>query len=346
MVIGTTGYMSPEQSQGLPVDARTDVWSLGIVIYEMATGRLPSAVAQADRGIVADADTPALEELADVPSALARIVSRALSRERADRYATARDVAAICARSAARRSIRQMAPRSGRPADAVAREPYTVAVRRRRIRSRRRDGLSRGRRAAAGRARHLLDRCHAARTRRRIRDGEYLADGIAASLRSRLAQFSSIRQAAASESARYERLGVSPAQAGREMRVAAVLTGALDRRADTVIVRLELVRSADGAGLWNGSSSETDRRRPDPADRDRPRAGGCARYFAAAPGDRQRRDPGSCRLSAVRQGRYHVLRRTPDDLRKGLEYLREAVALDPATDARTQSWRTPTSCWP
>ena len=40
------------------------------------------------------------------------------------------------------------------------------------------------------------------------------------------------------------------------MRVAAVLTGALDRRADTVIVRLELVRSADGAGLWNGSSSE------------------------------------------------------------------------------------------
>ena len=83
-----------------------------------------------------------------------------------------------------------------------------------------------------------------------IRDAEYLADGIAASLRSRLAQFSSIRQAAPSEAARYERLGVSPAEAGREMRVAAVLTGTLERRADTAIVRLELLRSADGAGLW------------------------------------------------------------------------------------------------
>ena len=50
------------------------------------------------------------------------------------------------------------------------------------------------------------------------------------------------------------------------MRVAAVLTGALDRRADTVIVRLELVRSADGAGLWKRQFVQTDRRRPDPAD--------------------------------------------------------------------------------
>ncbi len=162
-----------------------------------------------------------------------------------------------------------------------------------------------------------------------IRDGEYLADGIAASLRSRLAQFSSIRQAAASEAARYERLGVSPAQAGREMRVAAVLTGTLEHRAETVIVRLELVRSADGAGLWK-------RQFVRPIDDLLTLQTEIARELVEELGISSRRllvggndtrDPAAYQLYT--KGRYHVQRRTPGDLRKGLEYLREAVAIDP-----------------
>jgi tetratricopeptide (TPR) repeat protein len=160
-----------------------------------------------------------------------------------------------------------------------------------------------------------------------IRDAEYLADGIAASLRSRLAQFSSIRQAAPSEAARYERLGLSPAAAGREMRVAAVLTGTLDRRADTAIVRLELLRSADGAGLWKRQfvrpiddlltlQTEIARELVEALD-----------LSAQPPGGDDTRDPAAYQLYV--KGRYHVLRRTPGDLRKGLDYLREAVALDP-----------------
>jgi TolB-like protein/Flp pilus assembly protein TadD len=161
-----------------------------------------------------------------------------------------------------------------------------------------------------------------------IRDAEYLADGIAASLRSRLAQFAAIRQAAPSEAARYERLGVSPAEAGREMGVAAVLTGTLERRAETVIVRLELLRSADGAGLWSRQfvrpiddlltlQTEIARELVEALDLSSPlRAGGD-----------HTRDPAAYQLYV--KGRYHVLKRTPDDLRRGLEYLREAVALDP-----------------
>ena len=81
VVIGTTGYMSPEQRRGISVDARTDVWSLGIVILEMATGSQPAVASAID-----------LVELRQSPD-LARIVSRAVSADREQRYSTARELA-------------------------------------------------------------------------------------------------------------------------------------------------------------------------------------------------------------------------------------------------------------
>jgi serine/threonine protein kinase/Flp pilus assembly protein TadD len=98
VVIGTTGYMSPEQRRGLTVDARTDVWSLGIVIFEMATGCKPAA---------AGVDS---NEFSRLSPNLARIVSRALSAEREQRYSTARELAAEL--RALRRTL-EVVPTSG-----------------------------------------------------------------------------------------------------------------------------------------------------------------------------------------------------------------------------------------
>jgi serine/threonine-protein kinase len=334
VVIGTTGYMSPEQRQGLGVDARTDVWSLGIVICEMATGHPPAAAAHGNQeGTVRPVGKPAFDELAHLPQELVRIVNRALSTEPAGRYATARelvsDLRVLCrvlegpsgkgavaswhdgrSRTGAVRALARL----GAPAlILVAATAFLVAV------------AGRSRETPAITSIGVMPFENAGE----IRDGAYLADGIAASLRSRLAQFSSIRQAAASEAARYERLGVSPAEAGREMRVAAVLTGTLERRADTVIVRLELLRSGDGARLWT-------RQFVTPIDDLPTLQTQIARELVEALGVSSRpllvggddtRDPVAYQLYA--KGRYHVLRRTPGDLRKGLEYLSEAVALDP-----------------
>ena len=332
-VVGTTGYMSPEQRQGLVVDVRTDVWSLGVVLREMATGRLPATPYEDAEGTLEIPPSPAFDELAPLQPALARIVNRALSPARDDRYPTAGDMARDL--RALRRTLDDATPdRAG----------FTKG----------------GRRGRAGRVSRLslvgaallvlaAVSAYLLATAGRvadtptitsigvmpfeiageIRDGEYLADGITASLRGRLARLSSIRLAAASEAARYKGLGVAPSEAGREMRVAAVLTGTLERRADSVIVRLELLRSADGAGLWR-------RQFVRPIDDVLTLQTEIARELADAlgvsprpvlPGREETRDPAA--YQAYAKGRYHVQRRTPDDLRKGFLYLREAVSLDP-----------------
>lgn len=88
-MLGTPGYMSPEQWETLPVDARTDVFSFGILLYELVTGRRPF-----DRPIAVLRDTPALASslVDDVPPALDRVIERCLEKDPTRRYADAGEV--------------------------------------------------------------------------------------------------------------------------------------------------------------------------------------------------------------------------------------------------------------
>jgi non-specific serine/threonine protein kinase len=93
-IMGTAAYMSPEQARGLPVDARTDIWSLGVVLYEMLSGRKPFTGATPTDIIVAvvNKEPPPINSYApDVPAELAWIVSKALQKEADGRYQTAKE---------------------------------------------------------------------------------------------------------------------------------------------------------------------------------------------------------------------------------------------------------------
>ena len=100
IVMGTVGYMSPEQARGLPVDERTDIWSLGIVLYEMLGHRLPFKGATRMDTMVAilERDPPPLREVAPdfyaASQPLQRIVERTLRKERSERYQTAAELLA------------------------------------------------------------------------------------------------------------------------------------------------------------------------------------------------------------------------------------------------------------
>jgi serine/threonine protein kinase/Tfp pilus assembly protein PilF len=94
-VMGTVPYMSPEQALGKPVDARTDIFSLGVVLYELATGRLPFAGDTANQTIdrICHATPEPIASLnRKVPGALERIVAKCLEKDPERRYATAKDL--------------------------------------------------------------------------------------------------------------------------------------------------------------------------------------------------------------------------------------------------------------
>ena len=94
-MLGTVTYMSPEQAAGRDVDARSDIWSLGVVLYEMVTKRTPFDGASKSHIIVAitDHEPPPINQLApDVPEPLEYIIAEALTKDREERCQTAKEM--------------------------------------------------------------------------------------------------------------------------------------------------------------------------------------------------------------------------------------------------------------
>ena len=95
MVMGTANYMSPEQARGIEVDARTDIFSLGSVMYEMVTGR-EAFTGETTSDVIAEIlktePVPAIEFAPDLPYEIERIISKAMRKERESRYQSVRDL--------------------------------------------------------------------------------------------------------------------------------------------------------------------------------------------------------------------------------------------------------------
>jgi serine/threonine protein kinase/Tfp pilus assembly protein PilF len=95
LVMGTASYMSPEQARGLDVDARTDIWSLGVVLYELVSGRLPfegTTTSDVIATILHREPPSLLLDRSDVPAELERMVEKALTKEREERYQLAKEL--------------------------------------------------------------------------------------------------------------------------------------------------------------------------------------------------------------------------------------------------------------
>jgi eukaryotic-like serine/threonine-protein kinase len=257
-VIGTVAYMSPEQVRGEELDARSDLFSFGGVLYEMATGR--RAFPGSTSGVVSHAIlelTPASVASLnpEAPAELDRILNKALEKDRTLRYQNAADVRADLQRFKRDTSSAQASKVSGTAASTKVPKVW----------SRRLTALVGVIFIAAVSA--VAIRFFVYRPRGGSIDSvavlpftndtadvnmEYLSDGVTESLINNLSQLPNFRVAARSAVFRYKGKESDPQKIGQDLHVNAVVSGRLLQRGDTLIVRAELMDVAKGSQLWGG----------------------------------------------------------------------------------------------
>src|SRR5215470_10707175 len=237
VISGTPSYMSPEQVRGDNLDQQTDIFSLGLLLYEMATGR--QAFSGRTGGMIIEAvltrsPVPARSINPDVPPELEEIINKALQKDRDQRYLRAADIHADLQRlergaDSGRRATVEFVASQPRARNATA----PSSVRPERV-SKTIDSLA------------VLPFENASRDS----EHEYLSDGIAGSLINILATVPKLRVMAQSTVLRYKGRGMDPQTLGRELNVRAVLTGRIMQSGDSLRIGAELVDVPTGSRLW------------------------------------------------------------------------------------------------
>jgi serine/threonine-protein kinase len=212
-IVGTVGYMSPEQVRGDEVDRRSDIFSLGVVLYELATGHLPfvatSGVAYL-HAVTYDEPSPLTEYRDDAPPALCAVIEKALEKDPALRHQTAADLADDLRRLLAVLGETPAVPRKRR---SIAVLPF--------------EDMSPN------------------------RDQEYFCDGIAEELINVLTHVGDLRVIARTSAFAFKGRREDIRDIGRQLGVDALLEGSVRQAGRRIRISVQLVSAKDGSHIWS-----------------------------------------------------------------------------------------------
>lgn len=217
LAMGTLPYMSPEQLRGRSVDHSTDIFSLGVILYEMATGQRPfsgSTSLELGSSILRDAPKPVIELRPELPTGLQRIVDRCLSKEPTERYVSARELRQ--ALDVLRRQISSgslKAEPGAVPAASIAVLPFTSMS--------------------------------------PDQENEFFADGLTEEIMNALTQIEDLRVAARRSAFAFKGKHLDLHVVGERLNVKTVLEGSVRRAGNRVRINVQLVSVPDGYQLWS-----------------------------------------------------------------------------------------------
>ena len=334
IISGTPSYMSPEQVRGDGLDPRTDIFSLGLLLYEMATGR--QAFSGGTGGIIIEAvltraPVPVRSIISSVPPKLEEIIDKALHKDRAQRYQHAAD---LCAEL---RRLRQDIDSGSRARDEGSESATSSNISRLPLSGEQSSRTSSGhtRTFRPERVSKTIDSLAVLPFENAIRDPEheYLSDGITASLINILATVPKLRVMAQSTVFRFKGRPIDPQAVGRDLNVRAVLTGRVIQSGGSLRIGAELVDVATGSQLWG---AQYDRKPGDIfviQDEISNEISGKLRLQLTRAQKRRltkrhTKDPEAYRIYL--KGRHHWNRWTEEGFYKAIEYFQQAVEKDPA----------------
>ncbi len=338
-VIGTVEYMAPEQIEGREADPRSDIYSLGIILYEMVTGQLPfqgdSILSVALKHRTEEPPDPRLLS-SQCPEALSRLILRCLEKEKDKRPRSAEELTAELNAIEAALPAAERLPQKKRTATvktveirwrslvivlvtAAALLALLVVI---------------GRNIFLNRGSPITS--IAVLPFENINadfDTEYLSDGITENIIGKLTQIPSLKKVIArSSSFRYKGRAIDPQAAGRELGVDAVLVGRLAKREDELSISVELIKVRDNSRMWGNqyrlntaeifavegqiTGSITENLRLQLSGEQRARL---AKQYTE----------NSQAFIAYSKGSYFWNKRTEDDLKRAIDYFEEAIRLDP-----------------
>ena len=285
VVLGTAEYMSPEQARGLEVDERTDIWSLGVVLYRMVTGKTPfkgGTMSDVIASILKTDPPPLVNEAGPVPRELEQIISKALRKNREDRYQHIKDLlidlkdckqelefSSRLGASVSRKQGSWQSTRSAEVETSVATDVHPT--------SRAQYIVNKIKRHKLGAAAALVVliglvtigalayvRYFAAADQTGIdslavlpfvndtgdSEMEYVSDGLSESLINNLSQLPGLKVIARSSAFRYKGKNANAEEVARALGVKAILTGRILRHGETTQISVELVNASDKTQIW------------------------------------------------------------------------------------------------
>lgn len=329
--MGTAPYMSPEQARGEDLDSRTDVWSLGIVLYEMVAGRLPfnSEYNEAIVYSILNEDPEPLTSLrSDVPIELERIVSKAMNKGRGSRYQHADELLADL------RTLREASKQGGLPARPGARRKTiagsTAAV------------LIVAVLAAAGLILLLMKPAGPPKKSIAVlpftnmsRDGEneYFSDGMTEDIITDLAKIGKFKVISRTSVMRYKNTSKGVRDIGKELGVATVLEGSVRRSGNQVRIVAQLIDALNDEHLWaetyDKELTQIFAIQSDVAQQITKALN--ETLSSTQKGQLEKAATGSVdAYNLYLEGRFYWNKRTGDNLKKAIDYFNQAVEKDSA----------------